>query len=244
MHLIILLLLFPLLSVNAQNNTQNSKTPLTKNQQVTQKTHHYFEPLIEKIDLTLFNKQLELKNNSVKLAQFVNEQVLSLWSSEKTLKILIGSKSWKNLSKSNITALKNSFNETIHRYVREGMNYYDGQRLKLINVQLNIEKKRGLLTVELKPIYLPAFNISFKLAESNNQWLIYDVLVQGISYVKSKKVEYRRVIKKEGINGLITLLNIKNSVNLSAKSQSKKQVETSADEPIEISKDSKKESNK
>ena len=177
-----------------------------------QQTENYFDQVITHIDTTLLAKHQEFKKDNNQLAQFVDTNILSVWNVELTLKQLIGSKHWKTFNQSEIQALIDRFNQTLHRYVREGMAFYDGQRVKLVTVKLNDKNTRGLVTIRLEPIYLPAFNVSFKIAHKNNDWQLYDVLVEGISYVKLKKNEYRQIISQNGVEGLLAYLDQKNSI--------------------------------
>ena len=92
------------------------------------------------------------------------------------------------------------------------MSYYNGQRVKLVSVKLNEKNTRGLVTIKLEPIYLPAFNVSFKIAYKNKDWQLYDVIVKGISYVKLKKSEYRQIISQQGLDDLLAHLDGKNGL--------------------------------
>ena len=126
------------------------------------------------------------------------------------MKLLIGKKRWNTLNQENINSLNQIFDQTMHRYVAEGMKFYDSQRLGLSSVKLNEQGTKGILTVEIEPIYLPSFKINFKISRHADQWFLYDILVEGISYVKMKKNEYRGIISEQGIDELLSYLENKN----------------------------------
>ena len=190
----------------------------------------HFNDIVVKIDSTLLLDQKRLKSDSSHLQNFVDSNILPHWNADLTLKQLLGSKNWKSFTKTDIESLQLIFNETLHRYVQEGMDYYDGQRIKLLKVELNKKQTRGLVTIQLQPVYLPAFNIIFKISRkkssSDKNWLLYDILVEGISYVKTKKNEYRRLVATRGVKGLIAYLDEKNKpLQTSSKIQSQTQVQ-------------------
>lgn len=172
-----------------------------------------YASLIESIDSTLIDRYDEFKREPRLLNEFVEQQILPYWNVELTLKQLLGSKHWNSLTKQEITSVKQTFVDTLNRYVGEGMKFYDGQRIKFSKVKINKKQTRGLLTLTLEPIYLPAFNVSFKIANQNEQWQLYDVMVEGISYVKMKKGEYRQLVDKAGIKGLLAHLDKKNQAS-------------------------------
>jgi ABC-type transporter MlaC component len=172
-----------------------------------------YSTLIESIDNTLVDRYNEFKSKPKLLYQFVDQHILPYWNVELTLKQLLGSKHWKSLTKQEVAMVKQAFVDTLNRYVAEGMKFYDGQRIKFAKVKINQKQTRGLLTLTLEPIYLPAFNVSFKIANQNEQWQLYDVMVEGISYVKMKKGEYRQLVSKNGIEGLLAHLDQKNQTS-------------------------------
>ena len=208
-----------------------SANGLQPNQQVL---FAHFEQVIQQIDQRLLQQQAQFKVDPVKLESFVNHQILPQWDSQRTLMYLIGKKLWQQLTPEDIAALELRFQQTIQRYVREGMGIYDGQRVKTLRVQLNAKGSRGLLTLRLEPIYLPAFNIQFKIAPlvgskatqaeqpgdgQGARWKLYDILIEGISYIKLKKNEYRQIIQNQGLNALLKMLDDKNHSNIPAPQQ-------------------------
>jgi len=177
---------------------------------IEKEVNNHFEQAVSKIDNILFTQQKKLINTPSKLYQFVNSELLPLWNSERTLKLLLGASKWKALTANEIDSLNRTFDQTMRRYINEGMKFYDGQRIKLVSVNLNKKQTKGIVTIEISPIYLPAFKINFKISKSNDQWLLYDILVEGISYVKMKKNEYRRIVEQQGVDELLAYLDEKN----------------------------------
>ena len=191
------------------NSSKIAKLDVAKTAQ--NEVNNYFVQAVSKIDNLLFTQQKTLKLEPLKLNEFVNAELLPLWNSERTLKQLLGRSKWKALTAKEVDRLKQIFAQTMHRYINEGMKFYDGQRIKLSSVKLNKAQTKGIATIEISPIYLPAFKISFKIFKSDDQWQLYDILVEGISYVKMKKNEYRRIAEQQGVDKLIAYLDEKNT---------------------------------
>ena len=66
-----------------------------------------------------------MKSEPGELAEFVNDELLPLWNSERTLKLLLGRSQWKALSSEEIEKLIQIFDQTMHRYINEGMKFYN-----------------------------------------------------------------------------------------------------------------------
>ncbi len=184
----------------------NSKSELKK------QVEDRFKTLLSTIDSTLLAEHKILKSEQSQLIAFVDEKILPYWDIELTLRLLVGSKTWKSLKPDEIQKLKSAFITTMHRYVQEGINLYDGQRASFVEAELSSKGKanKGQITILLEPVYLPSFKIHFKVAKREQAWLLYDVFVEGISYVKLKKNEYRQMIHQKGVEGLLAHLESKN----------------------------------
>tara|TARA_S200000501_G_scaffold371281_1_gene414040 strand:+ start:97 stop:726 length:630 start_codon:yes stop_codon:yes gene_type:complete len=72
-----------------------------------------------------------------------------------------------------------------------------------VEIHLNIMKKRG-----------DSFQISYRLEKTDNGWKIYDVNILGAWLVETYKAGFSSEIRKNGLDGLISLLNKRNK-NLS-----------------------------
>jgi phospholipid transport system substrate-binding protein len=161
------------------------------------------------------NQQLNLKQNifnqsKQELAKFVDESLLPTWSSTKTLKGLFGKAIWLRLSNDEQQQLVKAFNDTLQRYVQESFEEYDGQQFLFERIKLNKHQNKGYLTIKLIPNLLPSFNIDLKIALIDNQWLIYDAMVQGVSYISLKKDSFRELYKNKSIDGVLAFIKEKN----------------------------------
>ena len=169
-----------------------------------------FVQVINKINRTLEGKKQVFKSSKHQLAEFVDETLLPIWSSGKTVKGLFGSKIWGALTVNEQKALEAAFNNTLQRYVQEGFDYYDGQKIEFIKLALNRKKTKGFLTVKIIPKVLPNFTIDLKIGRIEEHWYFYDVYVKGVSYISLKKDGYRNHFRDHGIQSVLTEMEEKN----------------------------------
>ena len=202
-------------------------------EQIKQIVENHFEQVLSNIDSTLLAEQQQLKDDEQHLHSFVESKILPFWDVDLTLRLLVGSKQWKALKPDEVSALRKAFSDTLYRYVREGVKLYDGQRAKFVSAKLKKSADKGRITIRLEPIYLPSFDIHFKIAKMEADWKLYDIYVEGISYVKMKKNQYRQLIHSKGVAGLLSYLQSKNESNSNAKS------DANSDSNSEISSNSK-----
>ena len=171
----------------------------------------HYKSTINSINSTLRARQIEFKNNPLKLVGYVDETLLPLWAAQKTMKGMLGNKAWSSLTNKEKMALEASFKDTLQRYVQEGFNSYDGQQVEFVKVKFHPKYARGLLTIKVIPNLLPSFNVDLKISQSENGWAIYDALVKGVSYVSLKKEEVRELFKDGGVSAVLSSFASKNA---------------------------------
>jgi len=170
----------------------------------------YFDSKLIHLNALLIKNKESLKSEPESLKSFVNAEILPLWSSETTLKALLGTKEWNKIPNQKQIELIKVFNQTLHRYVREGMKFYSNQKFSFVSIKLSKKGKRGYLTILIDPEFLPSINVTFKMTKIEDNWKLYDVYVAGISYVKMKKLEIGRIYSEKGADAVLEHLKSKN----------------------------------
>ena len=138
----------------------------------------------------------------------IDDVVKNSYDLEKMGKIIIGI-DWKQMD----TKTQKEFINVFKRFI--SVNYF--RRFNKIN-ELNFENQT-VTDIEnkfkLARVILTADNEKFKidylLGFKNEKWRIFDVLLDGsISEVATKKSDFKKIIKEEGVSGLVKNLSIRN----------------------------------
>ena len=145
--------------------------------------------------------------NSDNLAM-IDDVVKNSYDLEKMGKIIIGV-DWKQMD----TKTQKEFINVFKRFI--SVNYF--RRFNKIN-ELDFEHQTVTVIgdkFKLARVILTADNEKFKidylLGFKNEKWKIFDVLLDGsISEVATKKSDFKKIIKEEGVNGLVKNLHIRN----------------------------------
>ena len=138
----------------------------------------------------------------------IDDVVKNSYDLEKMGKIIIGV-DWKQMD----TKSKKEFINVFKRFI--SVNYF--RRFNKIN-ELNFEHQTVKVIgdkFKLAGVILTADNeklkIDYLLGFKNEKWKIFDVLIDGsISEVATKKSDFKKIIKEEGVNGLVKNLRIRN----------------------------------
>ena len=138
----------------------------------------------------------------------IDDVVKNSYDLEKMGKIIIGV-DWKQMD----TKSKKEFINVFKRFI--SVNYF--RRFNKIN-ELDFEHQTVKVIGEkfkLARVILTADNeklkIDYILGFKNEKWKIFDVLIDGsISEVATKKSDFKKIIKEEGVSGLVKNLRIRN----------------------------------
>ena len=145
--------------------------------------------------------------NSDNLAM-IDDVVKNSYDLEKMGKIIIGV-DWKQMD----TNTQKEFINVFKRFI--SVNYF--RRFNKIN-ELDFEHQTVKVIEDkfkLARVILTADNeklkIDYLLGFKNEKWKIFDVLLDGsISEVATKKSDFKKIIKEEGVSGLVKNLRIRN----------------------------------
>ena len=140
--------------------------------------------------------------------EMIDDVVKNSYDLEKMGKIIIGV-DWKQMD----TKTQKEFINVFKRFI--SVNYF--RRFNKIN-ELNFEHETVKAIgdkFKLARVILTADNeklkIDYLLGFKNKKWKIFDVLLDGsISEVATKKSDFKKIIKEEGVNGLVKNLSIRN----------------------------------
>ena len=51
--------------------------------------------------------------------------------------------------------------------------------------------------------------VHYKLYKKNSEWLVYDVIIEGVSLISNYRSSYQTIVKKEGFDGLMSKMKEK-----------------------------------
>ena len=93
------------------------------------------------------------------------------------------------------------------------MAYYNGQDVEFQPVREVTDEKTVTVRAIIKEPGRPNINLAFKLRKNRktNEWKAYDMVAEGISLLSSKQSEFQSILRKDGIQKVIDLMN--NTIN-------------------------------
>ncbi|NVK20935.1 MAG: ABC transporter substrate-binding protein [Kangiellaceae bacterium] len=199
----------------------------------SEKTHHqalkdYFVAKLNVINQFMAENHKKVASEPKLLIDFVDTELLTVWSAKNTVRAMLGAKRWSELDNSQQNQLVSAYEQTMRRYLFEVMSKYVGQVAVVERLQLNGKANKGWLTVLLELPKLPDVTIDLKIYKEGDKqefvvekggmdssqqfsnWSIYDFRFQGISFVKMKQSYFQNTYDERGFDALILDLYLKN----------------------------------
>ncbi len=94
--------------------------------------------------------------------------------------------------------LENSYASKIENYQDETINYVD-EKIKgnYAMVRTQIVRKDGVIDVD------------YKMLKNNDQWLVYDFVIEGVSLIRNYRSQFSKIISTESYGALVSKLSKK-----------------------------------
>jgi len=171
-----------------------------------------FEPIVKLINKQLSVHQSKYKQDPAAYHDFIDQYVRVHWAAGSTTSALIGRANFKALDANYRQSLVEAVDTTLVRYAFEGFDYYRGQQFKLVDIAISDSGKMGWLQVLMESAIIPDINLDILIKRSQEGvWKAVDVRFKGITYVAVKKHQFRKILKKQGVQALIETLIDKNN---------------------------------
>jgi phospholipid transport system substrate-binding protein len=131
------------------------------------------------------------------------------------LKVL--GKHFRSVPKDKIPEFIKVFREYLITTYALAMAYYDGQLVEFQPMRELGKEKTVTVRAVVKEPGRPDINIAFKLRKNKKtgQWKAYDMVAEGISLLSSKQSEFESILRQDGIQAVIDLMNSKISKPIS-----------------------------
>ncbi|MDD3463031.1 MAG: ABC transporter substrate-binding protein [Sulfurospirillaceae bacterium] len=125
-------------------------------------------------------------------------------------RISLGSAKWKELNKSQQDEFSMAFEKKLKNSYINKLNLYTDEKIVLGNMQKINNTRIQLLMTLFKNN--EKYEVIYKFYKTNNnEWLIYDVDVLGVSIIQTYKIQFAEFLQKEPFEKLIEKLKSKES---------------------------------
>ena len=140
------------------------------------------------------------------LEQIVDELLLPVVDHKFMAKKVLA-KHWRKASREQRKSFTEAFKHKVIRTYAGAFKAFNGETILFEDAKYNKTGKRASVKSEIQRVGAPAINITYLLYLKNDKWLTYDVVIEGVSLVKSFRDQINQSINNEGLAKAISSLS-------------------------------------
>jgi phospholipid transport system substrate-binding protein len=144
----------------------------------------------------------ELKANPDKLFELVDEVLLPRWDRQYTGQLVMG-RYWREATPEQREAFITGLYRKLLDSYGEGILQYDADRLKITGTRGAPEDGRVMVDSQVRLEDGTPVPISYRLRIHEGNWKVYDVVIEGISYVTNYRNQYASEFRAKGVEGVL-----------------------------------------
>lgn len=144
----------------------------------------------------------ELRQDRSKLFAIVDEVLLPRWDRSATGQAVMG-RYWREASPEQREAFIDGLYRKLLASYGEGILEYDSSQLKITGTRGDPERGLAVVDSEVRLRDGTTVPVSYRLRFHDGSWKVFDVIVEGISYLTTYRNQYASEFRTKGIQGVI-----------------------------------------
>lgn len=164
------------------------------------------EENVSKVISTLQENGGEVSKQPEKLKAVVNDFVLPLIDFEAMSKLTLA-KYWKRASEEQKTGFVAAYKTMLIRTYTNSLAEFAGQDIRFFPDRTRLDGKYAEVYSELVPGNgQPNKDVKYSMRDSGGRWQVYDITIDGLSFVKNYRTSFGKEISANGLDALIKRL--------------------------------------
>lgn len=144
----------------------------------------------------------ELTADREALFHVIDEILLPRWDRNYTGQLVMG-RYWRDATDEQREAFITALYRKLLDSYGEGILQYDAGQLKITGTRGKLEDGRVMVDSEVRLEDGTPVPISYRLRVNDGSWKVYDVVVEGISYVTNYRNQYANEFRSKGIDRVV-----------------------------------------
>src|SRR5690349_11428498 len=153
-------------------------------------------------------RRAEFRKDPTGLYQLVEQTLLPHFDTPYAAQLVLGT-NWRNATPDQRKRFVDAFYKSLLYTYGDAMIDFTGDRLKVFPTKVAPEDTRATVRTEIKRSNGTKVSVNYTLRKTNGQWKAWDVVIDGISYVKSYREDYGAEVQQKGLDAVIQRLEAK-----------------------------------
>jgi phospholipid transport system substrate-binding protein len=168
----------------------------------------FVEDMAQRVVNVLENKASDLAQKDAELKQIFEGNIAIDWVG----RFVLG-RHWRTASEPQKQAYLASYKAFIINSYVNRLKEYSGEKFNILQGRDIGEGQYMLNTEILRPGNQPNVLVDYKIRDEDGRYMIYDIVVEGVSLISTQRSEFDSVVSRKGLDFLIEQLAAKAQAN-------------------------------
>ena len=150
--------------------------------------------------------------NKQNLYQLVEEKILPSFDFERISRLVLG-KAWRKATDLQKEQFKSEFRSLLLRTYSIALSKYKDQGIEIKPIRMKATDEIVIVKTEIVQDGAQPIKVNYALAKDGDSWLVFDIVIEGVSLVTNYRSQFSSEIRKGGMDSLNKKLAKKNKSN-------------------------------
>ena len=160
--------------------------------------------------LTEIRNNPDILKDDARVRSYAEEWILPNIDFRAAAQWVLG-KHWRTASRSQRDAFVDEFRELLVGTYLRSLEQYKDNSIRILDARPGQPERRAVVDAEVLQPGGPPIKVLFRLHQGKSGWLVYDIVIEGVSLVATRRSEFGTYIRNEGLDGLIANLAARNA---------------------------------
>lgn len=161
---------------------------------------------VDEIATALDGRQRELERNPQELYALIDEILLPRFDTQASARLVLGRYNWQQASADQRERFINAFYNFMLRSYAKGLLNFDQDSLTILPATPQRRPDQAEVRTEVRLDDGTRIPVNYRLRLADDTWKVYDVVIEGISYVQNYQSQFQAEIASRGLDAVIARL--------------------------------------
>lgn len=148
----------------------------------------------------------EMKNNDKKRRQALKKSISVIFDYGEMAKRSLG-KHWNNRTPAEKKQFADLFSNLLEKSYASKIESYNNE--KILYIKENVDGDHAEVKSKVVTAKRDEFTLDYRLINKQGKWMVYDVVIEGVSLVSNYRSQFNRIISANGYDELVKKLQSK-----------------------------------
>lgn len=168
--------------------------------------HALVRAAVDEIAVALDGRQRELEQKPQELYALIDEILLPKFDTQASARLVLGRYNWQQASPQQRERFINAFYNFMLRSYAKGLLNFDQSSLTILPVTPQRRPDQAEVRTEVRLDDGTQIPVNYRLRLADDTWKVYDVVIEGISYVQNYQSQFQAEVASRGLDAVIERL--------------------------------------